>query len=358
MARKAYLNYKKEQWRPKVGAYRQLAGIQPFVFADGKAKGLRAFDVRNGRLRFTVLADRGMDIGQVECDGIPMAWISPVGYASGEYFEPAGTGWLRSFSGGLLTTCGLTQAGEPCRDGEEELGLHGRISNLPARKTAYEEEWVGEEYRLSVRGCVEQASVFHEQLELKRSIKTVFGSNVIKIEDEVINQGFTAAPLMLLYHINLGFPLVDEGSSIVGSIRKVRAWEGTPEADLEHYSLIPGPSGTVDEEVIHAEVEPDENGKCHLMLVNPREDIAFVYSYDSRQFPRFSLWKGIKQGIYAIGFEPANCGLNGRAAERREGRLEQLLPHEKRTFESEFMFLTTREEIETVWREKFGSREI
>ena len=33
-------------------------------------------------------------------------------------------------------TCGLTQVGSPCRDGDEELGLHGRIHHPPAREVA------------------------------------------------------------------------------------------------------------------------------------------------------------------------------------------------------------------------------
>jgi hypothetical protein len=37
------------------------------------------------------------------------------------------------FFGGLLTTCGLTYFGDPGRDGDEELGLHGRYSAQSAR---------------------------------------------------------------------------------------------------------------------------------------------------------------------------------------------------------------------------------
>ena len=43
--------------------------------------------------------------------GLPLAWRSPAGDVHPSYYEPEGFGWLRSFAGGLLTTCGLDQFG-------------------------------------------------------------------------------------------------------------------------------------------------------------------------------------------------------------------------------------------------------
>lgn len=43
--------------------------------------------------------------------------------------------------GGLLTTCWLTQVGAPGVDGDEVLGIHGRISHLPAESVNVHEAW-------------------------------------------------------------------------------------------------------------------------------------------------------------------------------------------------------------------------
>ena len=44
--------------------------------------------------------------------------------------------------------------------------------------------------------------------------------NNIEIIDTVTNHGFDLTPHMLLYHINLGWPLVDEGSRLVAPIAR------------------------------------------------------------------------------------------------------------------------------------------
>jgi len=331
----------------KIGSIRQLAGIEPIAFREGKSDGVKAFDVRNGRLRYHVLADRGMDIGQVDVNGIPFAWMSSVGYASSAYFESQGTGWLRNFSGGLLTTCGLTQTGEPCRDGQEELGLHGRVSNIPATRVWHKEGWADDRYRMYVGGTLTQTSVFAEHLQLERVISTEYGSNEILVEDTVVNCGFDRTPFMFMYHLNLGFPLVDENSVIVANVASVRSWDGTPDADVENYNVIGAPSNIINEEVFHVDIVPDHRGQCSVMLVNRQKGIGFYVQYDSRQFTHFAMWKGIKKGIYCIGFEPANCGLNGRKKERESSGIEYLAPHESRQFSCKLGFMTSSEEIGT-----------
>ncbi|MET3292974.1 UNVERIFIED_CONTAM: hypothetical protein ABID98_005671 [Brevibacillus sp. OAP136] len=351
---RAYLNLKKYELLRKVGSIKQVAGIEMISFMDGRAKGVQGFDVRNGRLRFTVLSDRALDIGQVEFDGIPFAWLSPVGYSSGYFYEPEADGWQRNFSGGLLTTCGLTQVGEPCVDGSEQLGLHGRISNTPASQVAYEENWDGETLVLSVKGKVGQTVLFGENLEMHRTITTRYGAQTIQIHDRVINQGFQPAPLLFLYHINLGFPLVDEHSYLVCSAGNVTAWEGTPAANLEKFDKIPPPDQNVNEEVIHVDVQPAEDQYCYALLVNPNEELAFFIKFRKRQFPRFSIWKGIREGVYCLGFEPSNCGLNGRLHEKENGQLEWLAPFAERHFEAEFGFLQSTAAIQKFIEVTFG----
>lgn len=56
----------------------QLAGIRLVEYADGKARGMRAAEVRTGSgFNFTVWLDRGMDLGPAEYAGAPLAWLHP-----------------------------------------------------------------------------------------------------------------------------------------------------------------------------------------------------------------------------------------------------------------------------------------
>src|SRR4051794_8053359 len=127
-------DYPAEDLRRMTGSMRQIAGIRLAEVADGKARGMRVASVHTGGgLYFQVLLDRAMDIGAAEYLGRPLAWVHPA-LGGPDQYEPHGYGWSRTFGGGLVTTCGLTFFGHPEVDAGEELGLHGRISHIPAEK--------------------------------------------------------------------------------------------------------------------------------------------------------------------------------------------------------------------------------
>ena len=104
----------------RVGDMHQIAGAQPFEFTDGRARGVRAVRLHNAvGLAFDVILDRGMGIGELAFGGIPLAYRTTNDFAHPAFAEPGGTGWLRTWPAGFLTTCGLTQAGSPCSDNGE-----------------------------------------------------------------------------------------------------------------------------------------------------------------------------------------------------------------------------------------------
>jgi Domain of unknown function (DUF4432) len=106
----------RRELRRRVGRAEQVAGVTPLVFDDGPARGTRVLRFRTGGgLAFDVLPDRGLDLGVAEYRSVPLAWLSQTGGVAPSFYEPEGEGWLRSFGGGLLVTC----------------GLHGRVSSTP-----------------------------------------------------------------------------------------------------------------------------------------------------------------------------------------------------------------------------------
>ena len=158
-----------------------MAGIRLVELADGRTRGMRAAEVYTGSgLRFHVLLDRGLDIGAAEDAGRPLAWLHPA-MGSPALHEPGGIGWLRTFGGGLVTTCGLTHYGAPDDDppedeGPEVLGLHGRASHLPAENLSIRQEWRDERYVLEIEGETRQSRLFGENLRLHRRISTELGA--------------------------------------------------------------------------------------------------------------------------------------------------------------------------------------
>ena len=104
--------YTRNELMKRVGSVNQLGGIKRYELSEGMEKGVEVIEFRTGSgLTFRALPGRGMDISLAEFKGAPLAWLSHTGEKAPEHFAPDGLGWLRSFFGGLLTTCGLTYMG-------------------------------------------------------------------------------------------------------------------------------------------------------------------------------------------------------------------------------------------------------
>ena len=238
------------------------------TLGDGVERGVRLLEFRTGTgFEFDVVVDRAFDIGRCEHAGRALAWTSATGFAGPWFYEPEGLGFFRGFGGGLLTTCGLEHALFMAEDTAEQyhyppkqtetFGLHGRVSNRPARLAGYGERWEGDECVLYAEGEVLQAAVFGEQLLLRRRIEARVGESRLLIRDEVVNVGHDRTPHMLLYHVNAGWPVVDEGSELL-----VPATVVEPRGDhaVEGYDVIEAPQSGFVEQVFEHEVaaEADE----------------------------------------------------------------------------------------------------
>ena len=272
--------WSKQELLARVGQMDQLAGIRQTEVKDGKARGCRMLDVWTGTgLRFQVHAERALDISSCEYKGMSLAWRSPAGDVHPAYFEPQGIGWLRSFAGGLLTTCGLDQFGVPAEDNGTEFGLHGRISNTPASQVNYRTYWEFDDYKLEISAEIRQAVLFGENLVLRRQISTALGSNCIQIEDQVTNDGFVPAPHMLLYHFNLGFPLVSEDTRLHLQTVESSPRDEAAQSGFNAWDRFQPPTLGYQEQVFIHRPETDENGFSHVELRNPQMESGIRWSY-------------------------------------------------------------------------------
>ena len=219
--------------RKRVGSLDQVGGVRKIELADGPERGVEAFEFRTGGgLDFTVFAGRGMDIGAATYRSYPLAWVSQTGVPAASFFEPEGLGWLRGFHGGLIATCGLTYAGAAGPDGDEELGLHGRISNLPAKNLSHGASWHDDSYIMYAQGEMREASVFGPNMVMTRRVSSILGHPMLHVQDVVENQGFRPQEHMLVYHCNFGFPLMDENTILVAPDAEVRG-----QTDFAHESI-------------------------------------------------------------------------------------------------------------------------
>ena len=350
MARLFGRTYTKSELIARVGDVSQVGGVRHIELSDGVERGVRAIEFRTGSgLDFTVLVDRGFDISTATFNGRPLMWRSSTQDVSPTYFEEPGYGWLRSFYGGLLVTCGLTYAGAPCIDGGKELGLHGRISNLPAFSVSADGAWEDDEYVMWASGKVRETTVFGENLELKRCITARLGEPKIWILDQVSNLGYMETPHMILYHINIGFPIVDNGSRLIAPVKSSLPRDADAEIEKERFAEFTDPVPGFRERVYYLDMVEDEDGYVTVALVNPSlntEEVFGVYvKYLKRELPKFSEWKMTAEATYVVGLEPGNCWVEGRVKERERGTLQTLKPGETRQYHLEIGVISSREEI-------------
>jgi galactose mutarotase-like enzyme len=326
----------------RVGDIEQIAQITSMELKEGDASGVRALDVRNGSgLRFLVVTDRGLDITTAEFNGIPLTIRFHPGEMRPNFHEDLPLAFIKSWAGGLVTTCGLTQVGDPGKDGIENLVQHGDFTHISAKNVQYDGLWEDDEYRLQIRGRITEGALFYPSMELRRKITTYLGSNKFLIEDEVENVGYRKAPFMLMYHCNFGFPLIDTSSEIFMKSNSVEVKDDCPAGDADDWNKITEPQRDYENRVYYHDVEPDSDGYCRMGIMNNNifdgKKLKLTMKYKKEQMPIVTEWKRMDAGEYVIGLEPGNCHSEGRIKEREVFKtLKYLEPGEIRNFELDF----------------------
>lgn len=343
----------RQPWDGKISNIAQLGGIETAVLDNGAGRGTRIAWINTGSgLRYKVVIDRAMDIADAFYNQHSLAWLSHSGITSPERFSNQGTDWLKTFGGGLLTTCGLTHVGGPETDSFGARGLHDQVSNLPAEiESIIQPDPAAGKMDMSITGKIRQTQVLGPSLELRRTISARLGKAGIRIHDEVLNKGNLPAPHMLLYHFNFGWPLVDEGTDIL--------WEGEwqPRAEGIHKRIfrddypfrkcsppIEDHAGN-GEAVAFIDALPDNNGQCMCGLYNSNIGIALSMKYQKKQLPWLTNWQHWGKGEYVTGIEPGTNPPIGQAQARENNELIFLQPAEARLYDIDIEVLENDVEI-------------
>jgi len=298
-------HYDREQLQAMTSTMSSLAGLRPFVYEDSRIRGMRGIEGwTGGGLRFTLWPDRALDIGPVWFNDKPVSWQHP-GLGTPAQFEPSGLGWLRTFGGGLLTTCGLIHIGSPDVYLGQSHGLHGRIAHIPAENVRTYQEWQGEEYMLVVEGEVRQTVLFGENLLLKRRYETVLGGQKLILKDTVINEGSRSTPHSLLYHCNIGFPILSPVSQLIIDDQKVDPRTSVAAAGMAEHTHFEFPKAGYEEQVFFHYPVMDSSGFAEASLVNPELQLGIRLRWLAESMPVLTQWKMMGQGEYVCGLEPA-----------------------------------------------------
>jgi hypothetical protein len=332
---------KRNQIQHYIGNQAQLGGSRHYVLSDGWGRNLRGIDINSGSgLQYTILPDRGMDISLAGFKGNNLVYLTCNGETHPSFYEPENFGWLHTFAGGLLTTCGLTYLGSPVTDDGENLGLHGRYSTLPARQVADLSEWKGNDYIIKIRGIIEEGYIFGNKLRLEREITTIMGQNKISINDKVTNFGNKPSPYTILYHMNLGYPLLSEDAELIIDPQKTTPRDEQAASGINEFKSFIKPEEGYKEQVFIHLMKAESDGLASAILQNTKLGIALEIKFKAAQLPYLTQWKMMGQGEYVLGLEPSNIPLNNRKVLKDEKILPWLQPGE-----------TTSNYIEVILRE-------
>lgn len=287
----------------KISNFQQIASARRSVLLDGKGKGIEIIDCDNGKIRFLLNVTNALDVMQLYHEGQNVSFLSKNAFTNSERT------FLRRFEGGMLYTCGLDSLGE--REGFE---FHGSLHNIPAEIVVVKCDSDG----ILVEGIVRDTTLCGPNLVLKRKIFSKINSEELEIEDTLINEGYKTENYCLLYHVNVGYPMLDSGAKIFAE--EESCIPRTPYAEKR-----------IDKRYeIGEDVEDDE--ACYFLtlknptvsLVNQKLGKQFNLSYSMQTLPCFVEWKNMCSGDYALGLEPCTTFLDDKFEYKKIGVNERI----------------------------------
>ena len=278
----------------RISNFGQLASLRRYTVSDGRGRGLEVIDCDNGKIRFLLNVSKALDMMQLYHEGQNMSFLSKNAFTARE------TDFLTRFEGGMIYTCGLDSVG-----GREGFELHGTLHNIPAevvRSTC-------DETGIVVEAIIRDTALFGKNLELRRKVTAAIGGDCVTVEDTLINRGYRDEEYCLLYHVNVGYPMLDGGAKVVADVvgcEPRTEWARVCEAERENMSdAVIGQEETCYFLTLN---------KPEVSLVNPKIGKKFTVSYSGDTLPHFVEWKSMAAGDYALGLEPCTTELDDRFA--------------------------------------------
>ena len=298
-------------------------------FIGGAADQVEVIEVDSGAVRVMILPTRGMSIWQMEANGIRFGWNSPVNGpvhpSQVPVFDPNGIGWLEGFDE-LVVRCGLRSNGAPEHDEQGRLvyPLHGRIGNLAADSLSIEyDEASG---RLEVIGEILESRLFINRLRLRSRIRFQAGSASVDLLDDVTNELSQPTTMQLLYHINVGAPILGEGASLEFPVDTLAPKDTLSADEIDSWNEFLGPQEEYPERVYFATPCSDDQHQTAALLRSRCGTHGMGVTFHTAGLPRFILWKNTasQSDGYVIGMEPATNYPNQRSFEEKHGRVVSL----------------------------------
>lgn len=322
-------------------------------FQGGVSDGVEVVEIDTGEIKVTVLPTRGMAVWSIRAGGTRFGWESPVAGPVHPALVPiddaSGIGWLEGFDE-LLTRCGLESNGAPEFDahGRVKYPLHGRIGNRPAESLMI--EYDEDSGRLDLIGEVCETRLFVKRLRLRSCLRVHAGSAAVELLDDVTNELSTPTAIQLLYHVNVGPPVLGEGASVEAPIKELAPKDALAAGEISRWDQMGPPQRGFVERVYFATLHADDNGESAAMLRSADGNRGFAVRFNTSRLPKFILWKNTaaESDGYVTGLEPATNFPNPHTFEANQLRIVELKPGETASFRLLLHPLTDPQAVESM----------
>ena len=329
-----------------MGSMQQAAYIRPLTYAEGRSTGLKAYEVKNGPLCYKLMADKCLDMCELSYKGVNFSFLSKPGLQGRNAYDTAGDEAIRGIMGGMFFTCGVETICAPCTVDGVDYPMHGRMRTTPGEHLSADAFWAEDGYHLRASAEMREAALFGENMTLRRTVETVYGTKTVTVTDVFENQGYRDEPLMLLYHINLGWPFLDENLRLILPTRKVTPRDAEAEGHEGEYDRMDPPKDGEPEYVFIHDLAPEADGTLRAVAVNGALGLGLEIAWNEANLPYFMQWKSVASGDYVIGLEPANSSVYGRPWHEARGDVHRLAPFATETNVLTFTVLDGEDDID------------
>ena len=315
--------------------------VEKKIFEDRYGSNINILIISNGLLTFTVILERGMDLGEIYLGNEKITWDRSKNYLLHPDNVNLGEsgGWERGFYA-AVAALGPEIFGTP----DEVRTVHGTGSYSKTVLESIIISWDKEQ--ICIEGIVPIRGYKSEPIYQKNiKISTRYNSSLIARKDSTRNLTGEHQPLDDGYHIQLAGEFISKGGRYILPVTKEKMllrdsapieespfqiYDFTSSLDpILCYQFVPEPVNRLEEvvELVDYSVLIKESGKVTAeMLVNSEKDEATFVIRPLESFPRSLIAKrAITEPMYAL--EPCRTRPNSMRQKTIDGEVIYLEPY-------------------------------
>lgn len=208
---------------------------------------------------------------------------------------------------------------EPMPSGKGHYPLHGSLASHAARAIALDASLASCFAQVPVRlADGGHATLFrHWQIDADGTVCLV---------DRVVNTGEQAFAPMLLYHMNIGGRLLDDGTRLTGAMLDGGGFR---------WDFRDDPGGVF---CVPAAGQQDGFAALSLGPVRAAGGLTLEVAFDSTSLPYLQMWRCRREGVNVLGIEPCSHRWEKRPVLEAAGEMPRLMPGDAVHYRLRFRF--------------------